>query len=128
MLSTVVDVKNSHGVLMYAGCGKAGNGTVALQAVNTAGDPATLHVSDATGRAIPAAPRWEWVFTAGAGGDLGTLAPTLNAGAQPLKLLHDGSLPPGFSPAYIAQGPATLPPRSSAVLLLLGASAAACQA
>jgi len=133
VLSTVVEGTNdrSSNVLVYASCGKTGtgraNGTVAIQTVNTGSTAATLNLTDSTGRVIITAPRLEWVFTAGAGDDLGTITPTLNGMAEPLKIMEDGALPPGFVPAFIAHGRnVTLPPRSSAIMLLLHAGAAAC--
>jgi hypothetical protein len=107
------------GVLAYAHCASVGrNGSVALTAVNTGEAAAALALN------VPAAPRWEYIFTA-PGGDLAATAPLLN-GAALLRMLPDGSLPEGFAARYVAEGAVTLPARSSAVMVLLAGGAAAC--
>jgi hypothetical protein len=115
-------------VLVYAFCGRGGGGALALTAVNTGGAPARLQLADAaSGRALPQAPRLEWVFTA-PGGDLAARGPSLNGGA-PLDLEADGRLPAAFAPAAVAAGGADilLPPMASAVFLLEGAALPACR-
>jgi hypothetical protein len=112
------------GALVYAACGRAGNGTITLSAVNPTLAPVTLRVSDAGGAALPPAPRLEWVFTAT---DLSAFSPTLNGADPPLRLADDGS-PPPVEPAFAAAGDIVLPPRSQAFFVLLDARAPACGA
>lgn len=121
-----VETENSGGALVYAGCGKEGNGTVVLHAVNTAATTVTLHLSDSVGASLAVSPRLEYIFTAGPDGDLATQHPTLNGAVEPLRIESDGGLPVAFAPAFVVSSEVQLPPRSSAVILLLEARAAVC--
>jgi len=113
------------GALVYAACGRAGNGTVTLSAVNPTLAPVALALADAAGAPLAAAPRLEFVFTAPGGpADVGARAPSLNGGA-PLRLADDGA-PPRVDPAFVAAGGIVLPPRSQAFFVLLDAAAPAC--
>jgi len=108
--------------LVYAHCAKAGNnGSVTLMAANPSAVATTLSLS------LPARPRLEYVLTPSSG-NLSSRTPVLNGNAaQPLRLAADGSLPP-MPAAYCSGGGAcaeaiTLPPRSWAFFVLLGARA-----
>ena len=112
-------------VLVYAHCGAGGGGAVAVTAVNPSLAAVPLALMDAaTGAPLPQAPRLEWVLT----GELGTHFPTLNGGAEGLRLGEDGSLPPVWAPLRVPAGGAdvVLPPQSSSVFLLQGAGLPQC--
>jgi len=113
-----------------------GNGSIILLVVNPSTSPVTLALSEATiggggGGSAPlvTTPRLTWVFSA-PGGNLSALAPVLNGGETPLRVNEDGSLPPMVGAYTPAGGDAgvTLPPRSQAFVVLLGARAPACGA
>jgi hypothetical protein len=115
------------GALVYAACGPARNGSVALSAVNPTLAPVTLTLADAVGAPLAPAPRLAYVFTAPGGpGDLASLTPLLNGGAA-LRLADDGT-PPPIEPVFVGSGAIVLPPRSQAFFVLLDARAPACGA
>ena len=102
--------------------GGGSNGSVTVMAVNPSLDAIELTLN------VPAAPRWEYVFTA-PGGNLSALTSVLNGG-PPLRINADGSLPPlpgrfvGASDIN-ARG-ITLPPQSQVFVVLLGAGVSDC--
>ena len=115
------------GALVHAYCARGGGGAIVVTAVNTLATPQALRLADAaSGAAIAAAPRTEWVLTA-PGGNLSAASPLLNGGGAPLRLGEDGSPPPTPGRAVpLGQGGVVLPPLSQGFFLLSAAGAAAC--
>ena len=114
------------GVLVYAHCGRAGNGSVVIMAANPSPESASLVIAGAGQATVPTTPRLEYVLTA-PGNDLSTTTPALNGGPA-LRINADGSLPP-LPPVWVPSGGAqalVLPPQSQAFFVLLGAGSSAC--
>lgn len=118
------------GALVYAACGKAGNGTIVVSAANPTNTTVSLSLSGAAAEAaIQTTPRFEYVFTA-PGGDLIYSNTSLLNGGPALVLGVDGSLPDSFVGRYVADvslSSLVLPPMSQAYFLLLDADAPACK-
>ena len=116
--------------LVYAYCGKHGNGNAVIAAANPSPGEVTLRL-DLGGRGpeyTNALARREFVFTA-PGGNLSSQSPVLNNGHTGLRLDEDGALPASFAPATVTAGsgtPIVLPPTSSGYFELVGAAVPAC--
>ena len=122
-----VDDGGSGSPLVFGACGVAGNGSVAVLAVNPANVSVPLtFAASSNGTRIPSTPRLEYVFTT-VGDILSSNASRLNGG-PPLQLMNDGGLPDDLAPAFVPAGgaDAQLPPFSQAIFVLLDAGAAAC--